>query len=367
METILCDVSALQFWRTPPLVREIASSSLPSKTLRWISSDELLATQIELVRERPIWEGFALDGRAGRPVDGESIEALLASLCGLTPSLECPVDVLVIDANERRRSTLVRPHVWRRPLPEGALVPIGEGLYVTSPALTLLQLAGRLSLPRCAMLASELCGTFSAYQAPSSIAGLIERLNGQRRLVMVGDWTPSFTHEGRLADVWARPPLTSVDELAGLAESQGGARGSRRLALAASLAVPGAASPLETRAGMLLGWPRRLGGEGLSGFSHNERIELSPEASAVARRKSCSCDLYWSGEKGRAPLDVECQSGEFHSGVESYLRFRPRLSSLTGFAACLWRCGISSIGRINDMSYLARSSTDCIYAGSRLI
>lgn len=328
MDTVLCDASALQYWRTPPLVREIASSRLPSETLGWISDRELLSAQVGLARERPVWGDFASFGRVGRPVGGESFEALLASLDRLMPSVESPVDVLVLDAGERRRSSLVRPHVWARPLPEGALVPIGEGLWVTSPTFTLLQLAGRLSLPRCALLASELCGSFSAYETPGSVASLIERLNGERRLVRVGGWAPAFTQEGRLSDVWSRPPVTSVEELADLAESQRGARGSRRLAAAARLVVPGAASPLEVRTGILLGWPRRLGGEGLGGFTHNERVTLSAEAREVAQRESCSCDLFWPGGEGRGPLDVECQSGAFHAGAGSRLSDANRSTAL---------------------------------------
>lgn len=315
METILCEASALQYWRTPPLVREIAGSRLPSDTLRWISDRELFSAQVGIARERPVLSEFGSLDRVGRPVESGSLEGLLASLDRLMPSVESPVDVLVDHADERRRSSLVRPHVWARPLSEGALVPVGEGLWVTSPAFTLLQLAGRLSLARCALLASELCGTFSVHEAPSSVAELLERLNGQRRLVRVGGWEPSFTQEGRLTDVWSRQPVASVEELVALAESQQGARGSRRLAAAARLVVPGAASPLEVRAGVLLGWPRRLGGEGLGGFTHNERVELSPEAQAVARRESCSCDLYWPGGEGRGPLDVECQSEAFHAGT----------------------------------------------------
>ena len=51
---------------------------------------------------------------------------------------------------------------------------------------------------------------------------------------------------------------------------------------AARLCVPLAASPLEVQAGMLLGLPPELGGEGYAGFSHNHEVVLDVPARRIA-------------------------------------------------------------------------------------
>lgn len=87
--------------------------------------------------------------------------------------------------------------------------------------------------------------------------------------------------------------------------------------------VPGAASPFEAQAGVILGFSRRLGGEGHAGFAHNRRIVLSREARALAQRASCYCDLYW--DEG---LDLECQSKLSHATGEGYLSDANRAAAL---------------------------------------
>ena len=43
-------------------------------------------------------------------------------------------------------------------MPAGAFVPLGDGVWVASPAFCLVQLAARLPLLAVVRLASELCG-----------------------------------------------------------------------------------------------------------------------------------------------------------------------------------------------------------------
>ncbi len=86
--------------------------------------------------------------------------------------------------------------------------------------------------------------------------------------------------------------------------------------------MPGAASPFEAQAGVILGFSRRLGGEGHAGFAHNRRIVLSREARALAQRASCYCDLYW--DEGWI---LECQS-KLARNREGYLSDADRAAAL---------------------------------------
>lgn len=330
MGAVICDSSALRYWRTPPLVRALAAEDPQAGGFPGVTLSELREVQVGVAREREIWREVALAAPRGRPVTSEAVEGIAWGLDRLAPSLACPVDVLVDRPGQRRPSALVSPRVWSGPVPDGALERIGDDLWVTSPAFTLLQLATRLSLPRLAMVASELCGTFSAYECPDAVRELLERLREEGRLARFGSWAPSFGRDGRLSELWSRPPLVTPDELARFAGSPElrGVRGRRRLAEAARLVVPGAASPLEVRTAVLLGWPRELGGEGLSGFSHNARVELRGEARRVARRSVCYCDLYWPGGERGGALDLECQSGEFHASEASLLSDADRSTAL---------------------------------------
>lgn len=76
----------------------------------------------------------------------------------------------------------------------------------------------------------------------------------------------------------------------------------------------GAASPFEAKAGVILGFSCRRGGEEQGGFVHNQRIALTSEARALARRFSCYCDPYWS-----EGLDLKCQSRLVHDVGSSFL------------------------------------------------
>lgn len=74
---------------------------------------------------------------------------------------------------------------------------------------------------------------------------------------------------------------------------------------------------------MLLGLPTRLGGEGLGGFEHNKRIELSSRARMLAERECCYGDLVWD-----RVLDLECQGVEFHANARSFLSDSERTGAL---------------------------------------
>ena len=325
---IICERSALLWWRTPPVVRWLLAVETPEEPDLLLDPHDVDRAQAGSARELTLWREAVLSGRRGRPLSSASADGIFAALDRIATSVEAPVDVLVTSSSERRDSSLVRPHVWSDDLPEGSVVQVGRDLWATSPAFSLLMLARRLPLARVAMLATELCGCFSTYEPPRAVRELLEEQHAEGTLVRMGAWSPSFDGSGRLTGVWSRPAPVRPGELAGLARACAGKRGSRRLADAAALVVPGAASPLEARTGILLGWPRRRGGEGLGGFAHNARVELSEPAQALARRRSCYCDLLWPAADGHRALDLECQSATFHASAQGHLDDTDRTAAL---------------------------------------
>ena len=102
-------------------------------------------------------------------------------------------------------------------------------------------------------------------------------------------------------------------------------RGKARLQKASALMQKNAASPFEVCAGILLGFPRRLGGEGFGGFSFNHKVALSREGRLLAQRQFCMCDLFWE----KSNLDLECQSALVHQGECGFLSDSDRSTALS--------------------------------------
>lgn len=328
MDIIICDISAFMYWRTPPLVRLLASAPEDDDLLRnTVEPGRLRAMRDELAEESLLW-GSARGMRLRRAHYGAAADSLRRAAAVLAPGRDAPVDVLVTSPASRRRSALVRPRVWPGPPEAGGLARAGEGVVVVSPELALQQLAARASLMRTVLLASELCGSFSVYVPPGPVRALLQELADAGRVPKVMGWSPSLDPGGRITSLWSRPALTTPARLGELARASAVPRGRARLNEAASLVVPGAASPFEVRAGALLGLPAERGGEGHAGLSHNHRVGLSSRARAIARRASCYCDLFWDGDGARRPLDVECQSALSHLGESSALSDADRSAAL---------------------------------------
>ncbi len=317
MDTTICDMTALHYWRIPPVVQLLAVSpeanSLLAKSLTDYDFSRLSAAYLA-AQERFKKKHF---GRAG-----ETYRTLMDVVPLLALGADAPFDVLSTYKGEVRESSLVRPRLWRAELQPGSVQPATDTVNVASPELALQQVAARSSLEQTLLLASELCGSFSVFHTPEPMAGIIQRLCDQRRLPSIKGWSPCLDSDGRLTDLWSHDPLTTPTILRRYAEASECALGRERLARAAKLAVADAASPFEVQVGVLIGLPTRCGGAGLGGFKHNKRIGLTSDASLVAQRSCCYCDLYW-GEG----VDLECHSRTWHADRDS------RLSDFTREAA----------------------------------
>lgn len=242
---------------------------------------------------------------------GEDVRPLRTAAPLLSVSAGAPMDILVERASERSASALVRPRMCHG-LGTGPSYGVAQGVRVVAPQVALQQLAARATLVRAVMLSTELCGSFSVYEPLACVRELLQELVDAGRLPVMSRWSPVLSADGRLTSLWSRPPLVSPACLLDEAGRSKAPRGRARLAEATRLTVAGAASPLEARAGILLGFPQSRGGEGYAGLSHNVRVDLSEGARRLARRGHLVCDLYWAtGEGGRA-LDLECQSSLIH-------------------------------------------------------
>lgn len=323
METCICDISALRFWRTPPVVRLLATSQ--EYGTAWESLiDEAQATSLHtsLLEELPTCRSFAT-GPQWRHAKGHA-QNLRNSFLLFAPSLDAPIDILVTTSAERRKSSLITPRLWSGDIAAESIVPIADGLCVASPAFALQQVIARVGLVRGLMMASELCGSFAVYEPPRCFSSLLEGLinspdplvarKAHKALRQQGGWEP-LIESNRLTGLWSRPALLEPHELERISETGGSARGRATSLKVASLVKPGAASPLEAQAGILLGLSRRLGGEGFLDFEFNKRISLSPAAKLLGGKAECYCDLFFEN----SGLDIECQGKLVHDNESSFI------------------------------------------------
>lgn len=323
METVICDISAFEFWRIPPVVRLLTGAPADDADLqRHFSRSEIERLRFDMLQELSLCKACLSDGTKWRR-SGQVSQAVRDACLLLASGMSAPVDVLVGSAKDAHASTVVRFHAWGGALQVVTSMHLTDELAVTSPAFTLQQLAGRSSLIKTVMLASELCGSFAVYRAPAPIRRFLQRRLEAGGLPRYGGWSPCTTPDGKLSELWIREPLVTPAELAAFAERSESSRGRKRLLRAAELVCPEAASPFEVQMGMLLGLPKRLGGEGLGGFEHNKRIPLSGKARLLANRDCCYGDLVWGEE-----LDLECQGLAFHNNQRSYLSDSERMTAL---------------------------------------
>lgn len=303
---IICDISAYQYWRCPPV---------------------LLETEIPLEQAcAPIPDGgagmdpalFRLRANA-READRLIASRLLTDLKGLTT----PVHVMVGAKQSRYGNPLVTVHRAWPDLDANDIVSLGGGLAVLTPEATLAHLARRLSHVDLLILAFECAGIHCVHRDTPLTRLLLDELishglltkelqdarpdrirafldaNGNRAPMISRSgsplpWELSFDRFGRPTDLWKRPPLIQVDRFKDYASSQAGRAGSKTLREVAFLTHGGSASPLETRGLLTLcldGWK---GGEGWEWPSINRRVDMDHEAQLVSKLSYCVCDALWA-------------------------------------------------------------------------
>lgn len=241
MEAILCDQTALNFWRSRSEPLGSTSSdraSLPER--RGVVDHDVPSSAI--VSELRTW------GLVG----------------------EDDVHLLVTSADKRRRLKGVDFTVVSTPVSQGSFVRAMGQVYVVSPEMLFVQLAAELPLVELLEIGYELCGTY--------------------RMI---DKEPLYN----LA------PLTSTSKLKSYAQRAKGLRGRAAALQALSWILDGSASPAETAFAITFKLPLRLGGCALGDFELNQELELNEGAARILGRTSMHPDFFWPHSKHPAEYD----------------------------------------------------------------
>lgn len=165
--------------------------------------------------------------------------------------------------------------------PKGALYKVQDNLLITSPELTLVEMAADLSLPETAALISEFCGLYSPAE---------EAEHG----------------------MFSREPLTTLDKLAAFLETCEGTRGLTNAKAALKFAFENSRSPMETAAALIFSLKPLRGGYSLGKPEVNMRVALGAKTRKGAGVDTLMPDLLWPDAK----VCVEYDSTEFHSSDE---------------------------------------------------
>ncbi len=325
MNTIICGISALRFWRMPPWVSLIMTEPEEEyRSLGFSSVEEFARVRQQMVLESQLVKDLR-DGVRWNAA-GEHVQNIRAAAPLLGQCLGLPIDVLEQSRVACSKSGAVTPHLYMHPLPPGSTVAITDEISVVTPEFALLQLAATMPLNQCLLIASELFGTYSPYRAPRAFAEWLEqRLQtaGGRWLAGERDgWAPCVIGS-RLHDLWRREPLVTAGSLRATVAQSESPRGCARAKKVADLVIPGAASPLESRAGLLLALPKTYGGLGHTGMTHNYEVLLGGGSQALAGRRRCYCDLYW--DEG---VDLEVQSKMAHDNEFAFISDSERTAAL---------------------------------------
>lgn len=273
MDYTLCNISALRYYRTPPL----ALMMLPPITI----------CEADNTRR---------DLRAN-PTIAEVINS--------------PIHMLVASDNHKTGAVNIKHHVWSTKQPKDAIWDTVLDIKVTSPLFTLLTLAPLLSIESLALIIYELSGNFTVFKPSESLEEMLKPYEEQLREGS-GGWRRVYSTDGKPGDLWMRSPLIDFDELDRFLEETRGMYGHKRLAQATQMVTGIVSSPFEAQLSMLLNTPRSKGGEGLASISNNHEVALTAEARKLCHNKKAFIDLYVLSDDGTKDLAIECQGRSIH-------------------------------------------------------
>ena len=223
----------------------------------------------------------------------------------------------------RRPSKAVAPHVCSKPLPDGAFVDAGDGLYVSSPEFCFFQMADVYPLGRLIAMGTELCGSYSLWGKDAA---------GKKQGVSIG--TDRGTDYQAMYDL---PTLTSKRKLKAFVDRMGGWPGYIQAIKALRYIADDSASPMETILCILLTLPYRYGGYGLPMPELNGLIYPGKGVKKFSGRAFYRGDLLWR----KAGVVAEYNSDLEHTGPERIAKDAIRQSDLN-------LCGIYEIPVTNE-------------------
>ncbi len=236
---------------------------------------------------------------------------------------------IVDGQNQRGASKLYASHYYKTNFPFGSFCETYHGFRVTSPAATLLTMASSCSREELLMATYEMVGTFSVFNPCERAEAVLDQVPARRAMASSSYWRRVQNVDGQGTSLWKRRPLLELDELARFCDGAEGFRGIKKLRWAAAHVTGETASPFEAQASMLLGLPRRCGGEGLE-IKNNQRIQLSADARRIYPYDSCYADILIEGEGDNAGVIVECQGRSVHASEAAGISDSNRATALAG-------------------------------------
>ena len=186
---------------------------------------------------------------------------------------ECPatLDLCVSRQRGRRFLTGARCHLMTGSYPVGSLYELKEGILVTCPELTFLQMSRTISEELLILYGHELCGYFAHGMGEHGFCNC-----------------PALTTVSRIE--------AYLDRLETLRTScgEGMPWGLRRARAAFPHIRDRAASPEEAVLSMILTMPRHMGGYGLPPAMLNASVRLGTEVAELFGIEEFVCDLRWA-------------------------------------------------------------------------
>lgn len=332
---IICDISAWQYWRCPPLIRE---GEVP--------------TDIALVPKKQ--GGLGLDRKLLSPrANAREADRLLSGhILGDLKGVELPVHVMIDRTSPRRDTGLATCHRAPAWLSREHVVSLGNGLGVLSIPALLETLGRQLGPIDIAGAMNEVCGTYALFHRtnrstrvinPLLEDGTIKKLanrktdiiryfhdeSGKRATFRTKrgkelPWQPTLTNNGTLDDLWKRPPLVTLDELELFADAHPRSKGSGVYTTALGLAREGLASPFENQIAIALTAPAHLGGEALPVPLFNRKIGFTDAAQKLAGTTYCIGDAVWDESR----TVVEANGYDYHTDDDGFYIKSGRTSAL---------------------------------------
>lgn len=361
---IICDISAWQYWRTPPIIK---NSEVP----------------LELALAPKDAGGLGMDRRLLFPRANAREADRLISTRILTDlkSLTLPIHVMVDGQSRRTNSSLVRYHSMPPWLTKCDLLDLGGGLNVLGPVSLLETLARSFNSIDLAGAICESCGTYSLFRPNTRCQLCIDALEAEGLLTTLAnngprlansywqadgkrspmrafrektfEWRPTITRPNKLDNLWKRPPIAELENLGLSVGQHPRCKGSLTFKQAMLFAREGLASPLETQCALLLTGPSRFGGEELPIPRFNQAISLTPSAQKLAGTSYCVADALWQERK----TVFEANGVAYHSDREGFYVKSGRLSALQSLGYTVHEMNYSQLADIEQ--YEAIVETIC--------
>lgn len=358
---IICGKSAWEYYCTPPIVRD---AGLPFKLA-------ISQPPFGLGIPRSILKLRANACEASQLVSGR----LLFDLKGI----RLPIDVYVTQGSRMQANKIVTPHRLPRYLPKDELVKLGNDLYITSPRLTLLNLASQFSWQKLSLLMLEACGLFAIFHGTHRSNRVLKEIapdwkpsalmsyhgpsiaeycneNGQpffnsQNVGPSEAWSPCPDRFGKLTELWKRPPLCTSEELKQIVDGAKGAHGRPTARKAASQIENGSGSPLEARLFLLLCSSASCGGENWERPSLNRRVLFTKEAQALSSQSHCACDFLWVDKK----TAIEAKGKAYHADVGGFEIENGRRAALEFMGYTVFDITYSQMANLNRFNTMVKT------------